>query len=113
MVIEKGQIFWCGLDPTEGHEQGATRPVVVVSADAYNRTQSPLVGIVPLTRSPRKNPIHLVLEPSETGLASVSTALTDHARFIDRRRLRGDAIGRLSLDAAEKLDRQIARLFGL
>jgi mRNA-degrading endonuclease toxin of MazEF toxin-antitoxin module len=36
VVIERGQIFWCGLDPVEGHEQGATRPVVIVSADSYN-----------------------------------------------------------------------------
>jgi mRNA interferase MazF len=113
MVIEKGQIFWCGLDPVQGHEQGATRPVVVVSSDAYNGTQSPLVGIVPLTRSPGKNPIHLTLEPAETGLQTASTALTDHARFIDRTRLKGPPLGRLGSVAMENLNRRIARLFGL
>ena len=47
-------IYWCGLDPTLAHEQGAVRPVIVVSADAYNKTQSPLVAIVPLTKAPPK-----------------------------------------------------------
>ena len=27
-MIEKGQIYWCSLDPVKGHEQGLTRPVV-------------------------------------------------------------------------------------
>ena len=113
MVIERGQVYWCGLDPVHGHEQGATRPVVVVSSDAYNRTGSPLVGIVPLTKAAAKNPIHLQLIPQDTGLESDSTALTDHARFIDRSRLRGAPIGRLQPMALALLDRNLSRVFGL
>ena len=113
MVIEKGQIYWCGLDPTHGHEQGSTRPAVVVSSDAYNGTQSPLVAIVPLTKAPAKNPIHVRLSPAETGLEAASTALTDHARFVDRTRLRGTPIGRLEPEALALLNRHLARVFGL
>ena len=113
MVIERGQIFWCGLDPAQGHEQGATRPVVVVSAEAYNRTQSPLVAIVPLTKAPVKTPVHLRLSQADTGLPQDSTALTDHARFLDRSRLRGSPIGRLEPAALALLDRQLGRIFGL
>lgn len=51
MVIERGQIYWCALDPIQGHEQGAPRPVIVVSADPYNKTQSPLAAVVPLTKA--------------------------------------------------------------
>ena len=113
MVIERGQIYWCGLDPTMGHEQGAVRPVVIVSADAYNQTQSPLAGIVPLTKAAPKTPLHLRFLPQETGLELESTALTDHARFLDRSRLRGVPIGRLQSGAQLRLDRQLGRLFGL
>jgi mRNA interferase MazF len=113
VVIEKGLIYWCGLDPVLGHEQGLTRPVVIVSADLYNRTKSPLVAIVPLTRSPLKNPIHISLAPEDTGLDTPSTALTDHARFIDRTRLKGDPIGRLRPAALDVLNRHLTRLFGL
>jgi len=101
------------LDPAQGHEQGATRPVVIVSADAYNSSRSPLVGIVPLTRAPAKNPIHLAFSPQQTGLDMPSTALIDHARFIDRGRLLGAAIGKLVPDALALLDRHLARVFGL
>jgi mRNA interferase MazF len=112
MVIEKGQIYWCGLDPVQGHEQGLTRPAVIFSADAYNQTRSPLTAIVPLTKSP-VNPIHLRFTAEETGLDSDSTALTDHARFIDRVRLRGEPIGHLSPVAMALLNRQLTRVFGL
>ncbi len=111
--MERGQIFWCNLDPVRGHEQGSARPVVIVSADSYNETLSPLAAIVPLTRSPIKNPIHIRLSGSDTGLAEDSTLLIDHARFIDRSRLRGQAIGRLSPVAIALLNRQLSRVLGL
>ncbi len=113
MVIERGQIYWCGLDPTLGHEQGATRPVVIISADAYNKTQSPLVAVVPLTKAPAKTPLHLRFPPADTGLEADSTALTDHARFLDRSRLRGLPIGRLEPAALARLDRHLGRVLGL
>ena len=40
------------------------------------------------TRSPAKNPLHVALAVNESGLESASTVLIDHARFIDRSRLR-------------------------
>jgi mRNA interferase MazF len=111
-VIERGQIYWCGLDPVHDHEQGLTRPVVIVAADSYNRTLSPLTAIVPLTKSPMKNPIHVRLAAADTGLDADSTALTDRARFIDRSRLRVGAIGKVSPEAMGRVDRQLGRVFG-
>lgn len=113
MVMERGQIYWCVLDPVHGHEQGSTRPVVIVSADSYNGTQTPLTAIVPLTRSPMKNPIHIRFSPAETGLDTGFTALTDHARFVDRTRLKGAPIGRLQPAALALLNRQLTRVLGL
>lgn len=112
-MIVRGQIYWCGLDPVHGHEQGAIRPVIIVSADAYNETKSPLVAIVPLTRSAPKTPLHLRFTAEETGLDADSTALTDHARFIDRTRLRGQAAGQLDPDALSRLNRYLIRVLGL
>jgi mRNA-degrading endonuclease toxin of MazEF toxin-antitoxin module len=112
-VIERGQIYWCGLDPVQGHEQRKTRPVVIISSDSYNKSRSPLTAIVPLTSSPAKNPIHLSLSPADTGLDSASTALIDHARFIDRSRLKGEPIGRVQPVAMALLNRQLTRVFGL
>ena len=112
-MIEKGEVYWCDFDPVLGHEQGKTRPVVIVSSDAYNRTQSPLTAIVPLTSAPIKNPVHVRLSAADTGLAEESTVLTDHARFIDRARLGGEAIGKVQPAAMALLNRHLTRVFGL
>ena len=46
--MERGDIFMASLDPTAGHEQQGMRPVMIVSAMAFNRvTQTPVV--LPIT----------------------------------------------------------------
>ena len=35
--MERGDIYLVSLDPTLGHEQKGTRPVLVVSPGAFNR----------------------------------------------------------------------------
>lgn len=50
--MERGDIYWVALDPTEGHEQRGHRPVLVVSPTAFNQlTTTPVV--VPITSSGR------------------------------------------------------------
>ena len=46
--MERGEIYLVSLDPTSGHEQQGTRPVLVVSPMAFNRlTKTPVV--LPIT----------------------------------------------------------------
>ncbi len=46
--MERGDIYLVSLDPTSGHEQQGTRPVLVVSPAAFNRlTRTPVV--LPIT----------------------------------------------------------------
>src|SRR5262249_8754061 len=111
--MKRGEIHWCDLNPRRGHEQGARRPVIVISADAYNDSRSPLIGVLPLTTAAAKNPIHVPLAQSETGLDADSTALVDHARFLDRTRLEAAAVGRLTIAAQERLDRNLRRVMRL
>ncbi len=48
--MERGEIYLVSLDPTSGHEQQGTRPVLVVSPATFNRlTQTPIV--LPITSS--------------------------------------------------------------
>ncbi len=111
--MKRGEIYWCDLEPKRGHEQGARRPVVIISADPYNQSQSPLIGVVPLTTAVAKNPIHVKLPKEETGLETDSTALVDHARFLDRTRLSSNPSGQLIPAAQSRLDRNLARVMGL
>jgi len=46
--VKRGDIYLVSLDPTQGHEQQGTRPVLVVSPDPFNLlTHVPIV--VPIT----------------------------------------------------------------
>ena len=46
--MERGDIYLVSLDPTSGHEQQGTRPVLIVSPSAFNRlTKTPIV--LPIT----------------------------------------------------------------
>jgi mRNA interferase ChpB len=46
--MNRGDIYLVSLDPTSGNEQQGTRPVLIVSATAFNRlTKTPIV--VPIT----------------------------------------------------------------
>lgn len=46
--MKRGDIYLTSLDPSFGHEQKGTRPVLVVSPDRFNEvTQAPIV--VPIT----------------------------------------------------------------
>jgi mRNA-degrading endonuclease toxin of MazEF toxin-antitoxin module len=46
--MKRGDIYLVSLDPTEGHEQSGTRPVLIVSPDRFNEvTRVPIV--VPIT----------------------------------------------------------------
>ena len=46
--MDRGDIYRVALDPTSGHEQQGTRPVLIVSPLAFNRlTRTPIV--LPIT----------------------------------------------------------------
>jgi mRNA interferase ChpB len=46
--MERGDIYLVSLDPTSGHEQQGTRPVLIVSPLSFNRlTKTPIV--LPIT----------------------------------------------------------------
>lgn len=48
--MQRGDIYFVSLDPTAGHEQRGTRPVLVVSPTLFNRlTRTPVV--LPITTS--------------------------------------------------------------
>jgi mRNA-degrading endonuclease toxin of MazEF toxin-antitoxin module len=87
--------------------------VLVLSSDAYNASASPLVGIVPLTSAPPKNPLHVSLSVRETGLTKDSTVLVDHLRFVDRERLASEPAGNVREEALERIEAMVKRVLAL
>jgi mRNA interferase MazF len=92
----RGEIWSADLNPTRGHEQAGTRPVLVVSTDVYNDGPAGLVIVVPITRTDRRIPIHVVIEPPEGGITGRSVLLCDAVRSISTDRLVGEPWGRVA-----------------
>ena len=53
--IERGDIWWVGLDPTEGSEMKKTRPCVVLTHDTLNRLRRTVV-VIPLSTAAKPHP---------------------------------------------------------
>jgi mRNA interferase MazF len=80
-------VWLARLDPIAGHEQAGTRPVVVISRDAFNAAGWRLCICVPLSSRDRGSPLHVRIDPPEGGVRTASFALVDQVRSLDRSRL--------------------------
>jgi len=95
----RGEIWLADLNPIRGHEQAGTRPVLIISTNTFNHGPAGLVFVLPLTRTDRRIPIHVPLDPPEGGVSARSYILCDAIRSIAKDRLvllcqfavRGDA----------------------
>jgi mRNA interferase MazF len=52
-VVARGEIWWAALGPTPGSASASRRPVLVVSADAFNRSRIKTVTVVAITSNLR------------------------------------------------------------
>lgn len=82
-----GDIWIANLDPVQGHEQGRTRPVLVVSKDAFNELRLGLVWTVPLTTTQENYPDWVPVSPPEGGLERDSCIICSQLRSISTSRL--------------------------
>lgn len=83
----QGDVWEAHLEPVVGHEQGGARPVLVISVDQISSGRGEMCIVVPFTRTDRRTPMHVRVEPPEGGLTSVSFALPENVRSISRERL--------------------------
>jgi len=83
-----GEIWDVDFDPVRGHEQGGSRPALVISNDRFNRMPNGLCIAVPITRTSRGIRAQLPVEPPEGGLISPSVIMCDQARALSITRLR-------------------------
>jgi mRNA interferase MazF len=83
----RGEIWTASLSPTCGDEQAGERPVLIVSTNMFNHGPADLVFVLPLTRTDRRIPIHIPIEPPEGGIRARSFILCDALRSISSERL--------------------------
>jgi len=110
----RGMIVEVDLDPVVGHEQGCSRPCVVVQNNAGNRFSSMTI-VVPLTDAAhvrRPSAIYVPAKRGDGGLRKDSILLGDQIRAVDLVRVRR-MMGVLSPETMAKVDRALLISLGL
>ena len=99
----RGEVWLVNLDPTRGREQAGKRPVLVVSANGFNKSPADLVVILPITSKDKAIPWHVPLQPPEGGTKTKSFILCEAVRSISHDRLvqRWGAVTSATLDEVE------------
>jgi mRNA interferase MazF len=91
VVIARGEVWWADLDEPAGSEPGYRRPVVVVQADAFNRSRlQTTIGVV-LTSNLRlvDAPGNVLVPKAASGLPKDSVANVSRLVTLDRDFLTG------------------------
>ena len=113
MTVDRGMVVLVELDPTVGHEQRGVRPCIAVSDPSVNAEQRfPLIAVVPVTGTTGSGALYPVLKPGTSGLVKESSALIDHLRAIDKRRVRR-IFGRVAASELQAIDEGLALFLGL
>ncbi|MBV8801614.1 MAG: type II toxin-antitoxin system PemK/MazF family toxin [Gammaproteobacteria bacterium] len=107
--MNRGDIYWVGLNPTKGSEINKLRPCVLVGATPINQVRHTVV-VVPLSTasSEGKPPITI----SVTCLGKQVIAVCDQIRTVDKSRLSKSA-GKLSSQDLDALDNGLRQVLCL
>ncbi len=61
--ILRGEIRWADLNPVRGHEQGGTRPIIILSHDIFNERSGTVIAMAITSQRQRAGfPLTLELE---------------------------------------------------
>lgn len=85
-MIERGAIFWADLGEPTGSSPARRRPVVVVSADAFNRSRlrTVLAAAITSNTAVAAHPGNVFLPATATGLVKDSAVNVTQLVTIDR-----------------------------
>lgn len=86
MVVQRGEIWWADLEEPRRAEPGYRRPLLIVQADAFNRSRIQTVLAVVLTSSLRlvDAPGNVLVPKRPSGLPKDSVANVSQLVTVDR-----------------------------
>ncbi len=82
------EVWWAQLDPVRGSEIAKTRPVLVLSADAVNRSALKICIVAAISTTPQDPGVRIELPAPDGGPRRISYVLPHQIRTISHERLR-------------------------
>lgn len=104
-MIERGEVWWADLSSPTGSGPGHPRPVVVVSADAFNSSRINTVTVALITSNTERAgaPGNVAVPATAAGLQRDSVVNVTQVATIDKGELRS-RVGRLPFELLDQLD---------
>lgn len=114
MDIHRGEVWWADLNEPRGSEPGYRRPLIIVQADAFNRSRLSTVLAVILTTNLRlvDAPGNVLIPSKHSGLPRDSVANVSQLVTVDRQYLEG-RVGRIPPRFMAAVDAGLKLVLGL
>jgi len=112
--VARGDVWWADLPDPIASDPGGTRPVLIVQANAFNRSRISTVLAVVITTNERlaNAPGNVSLSARETGLREPSVVNISQIVTADRTFLR-QRIGRLRPETMARVESGLRLILGL
>jgi mRNA-degrading endonuclease toxin of MazEF toxin-antitoxin module len=109
--MKRGEVWFVSLDPTAGQEQQGRRPVLIVSADEFNRvTRVPIV--VPITTGGSfARTAGFAVSLSGAGTRTAGVIRCDQPRALDLRARKGQKVESVPGEVVDEVLARLAPLF--
>lgn len=109
--MRRGDIYLVSLDPTAGYEQQGTRPVLIVSPEAFNKvTQLPVV--LPITSGGNFARVAgFAVSLDEAGTRTRGIVRCDQPRVLDLKARHGKRLEQLPPEVMEEVLAKLTPIF--
>ncbi len=114
MVVARREVWWADLDEPRGSAPGFRRPILIVQADAFNRSRLRTILGVILTSNARlvAMPGNVLLPAQRTGLPKDSVANVTQIVTLDEDCL-SRRVGQISPGLMARVDAGLRRVLAL
>lgn len=108
--ILRGDILWANLDPTLGHEQSGSRPVLILSQNVFNDRSGTVIAVALTSQQPKAG-FPLTLELSDSILQKKSWVKISQIRTLSTQRL-GKKLGKATAQELEDIIEGLNEIVG-
>jgi mRNA interferase MazF len=114
MGVARGEIWWADLPDPVASDPGGTRPVLIIQANAFNRSRISTVLAVIISTNERlsESPGNVRISSRETGLREPSVVNVSQIITADRMFLR-ERIGRVRAETIARVESGLRLILGL